>query len=676
MAGKYRFILDGTILERNPEDWEDIKITIERQKDIDGLLLLFTSELTFIKDGYALLKTRFDINYNNKITANIDILNDSGTYERLFTGVILLSDIFFNINKKTATVKLEDVSFFGAIDNNKNIKAFLDSGFTKNGTKIDVPTIFNLDFFLPSTGVYKGWGDRECYLVSDALDFLVRFMTDDVVKGIVSTYLTTPSNFEGGLLYVVLGEEIRVGAVSAPNIKFKDLFQFLKRTHNISFVIESDTNGDPVMRIEEKEFFFEQTTSFITRNIKELTLKVDKDRLYSHLELGNNTFVEAGNCSPTTRFFTFRNEDYLIEGKSNIDKVLDLKTDYVTDSNTIEEIIITSALPAADQNEDFDEDIFIITGNTAGNQAIKFLDVNLCSNQDFYNKGLTNSQIVQRYLNSIPNNIVKHLSSDTTQSMTGVDNDIELFTTIPPNINLLQVYSTDRVEFKDESTPFYDLGGNYDTGTLQNFYDVPFAGDYSFNYNLRIRLAFTGSFASVVLTAKIRRQNSSFVDFSPVDEKTKSITVHAVADGFYDSFEPPRNLLGLTPYTLDLFDSATFTCTGGNRVSLFLKVEIFNTLLISALSGNIIKDDNTFFKCLGTDTDAGTYKVFRSEDYRALVYNFEKNTNFAGFNTLTGQSLRRIKFNEGSDPTLDKLAWIDKIDYLVETSETNYQLIT
>ena len=89
-----------------------------------------------------------------------------------------------------------------------------------------------------------------------------------------------------------------------------------------------------------------------------------------------------------------------------------------------------------------------------------------------------------------------------------------------------------------------------------------------------------------------------------------------------------------------------------------------------------IRKEGTTFKCFGAQDDGGSYETFEPENYRALIYKFAKNTSFTDLRTIIGQGLRRIQFNEGSDPALDKLAWIDKVNYKVETSETNYQLIT
>lgn len=664
---KYRFTLNGTLLTRNPENWKDIQVTLERQKDIEGLLLIFTSNLTFVEDGYDLLREQFDDNYNNKITANIDILNSNDTYDRLFTGSILLSDIKFNLNKNTAIVSIEDTSFFGAIDNNKNIKTFLNSEFTKNREKVTQPTSFQLDYFTPSTGVFLGLTGRDHYLISDALDFLVRFMTDDEVKGIVSTYLTTSSNFEGGLLYITTGEQIRTGGGNHPNVSFKQLFQFLQRTHNISFVVETNSSGDPVMRIEEKEFFFEQTTSFTIRSIRDLELTVDKQKLFSHLEIGNNTFEKSGNFSSTVRFFSFRDEDYLIEGKSNVDKVLDFKTDFITDNNVIEKIVVTNI---GSGDDEFDEDNIIVTGNTEGTLTTKF------SSPDFhYNKGLTNDQIILRQINSIPNSVSKYLTAQSTPSRASKTNLTSIIIQEPvPSIIVLQ----NPVTFDDESSPNYDLGNNFNELSPNHHYEIPFNGVFSFSISAdyRVSISTSATLAAPILKfryrIRIQRFDSPIQNLQETQEvfgPTQTIN-HIAGDQF-------------TEITGRVTGNFSLSSTTGQKIRVDIAVQVLETqafvlgtALFQILSTQSSPVGDTAFTCTGADNDAGVYQIFDPADFRALVYKFKKNTNFTDFNTLQSQSLRRIRFNEGSDPALDTLAWIDKIDYKVETSETDYQLIT
>lgn len=671
---KYRFTLDGTILKRNPENWKDIRITIERQKDIDGLLLLFTSELNFVKDGYDLLKTQFDLNYNNKITANIDILNDSGNYDRLFTGVILLSDIHFNLNRKTATVSLEDVSFFGGIDNNKSIKNVIDAGFTKNGVKITPITTFEMDFFV-TTGVNAGsylavdgaLTDRDVYRVIDVLDFLVRFMTDNVVKGVESAYLIDTGNFNGGFLYLSKGELIRTNAGESPVISFKEVFEFLRQTHNISFVIEDNSDGDPVMRIEEKEFFFERGTSFVTRDITELHLEVDKSKLFSRLVIGNKT-SQTGSFPTNVRFFVFQEENYVILGKGNADEILDLTTDYITDSNTYEDII--------DNDEDiFDKDIFIVEGNTAGTQAIQ----TLVGADYHYNDDLTNDKIVNRYLNSIPNSVAAYLTVDSTRAKIGLNNDLLLTSGNQQS----RTNNFDRIPFVIESGDFYDSGGNFqnslDINGRQSYYNIPFGDEFSFRYELPLIFDFlpianlTG-YVSIII--ELIRMDNTFTDVLDRKRLEKDYYISTLQNGIFTGFDSNTQLYtGQLTQPILLQDGVTFDCDLGDVVFVVGVIFVSYPTASFDLRVDFAKQGTAFF-CDGSQEDGGVYKVFKPEDYRALIYRYEKNTNFTDFNTLTGQSLRRIKFNEGSDPTLDKLAWIDKIDFNVETSATDYQLIT
>jgi len=125
----------------------------------------------------------------------------------------------------------------------------------------------------------------------------------------------------------------------------------------------------------------------------------------------------------------------------------------------------------------------------------------------------------------------------------------------------------------------------------------------------------------------------------------------------------------------------SLSSTTGEKIRVDIAVQVLETqaFVLGRAAFQILGTlslGDTSFTCTGADNDAGVYQIFDPADFRALIYKFKKNTNFTDFNTLQSQSLRRIRFNEGSDPALDKTAWIDKIDYKVETSETDYQLIT
>ena len=375
---KYKFILEDTEVS-NPDGWKNFELRLKRDDDIAGLLISSTNKFTFKEDGYDFIKDRFDDNYNDKINTTIEVLEDN-TYVEKYKGVIILTDILFNLEKKTAQATIEDASFQGAIQANKNVKSYLNAGITKNGVQVSTITVYNIDYF-NSSGSPLSFTNRRAYLLKDALDFMVRFMTDDIVKGVQSDYLDDITNFDGYLPYITTGEAIRLQNSDAPNVSFSELITFLSRTHDLTFDFVT-VSGEIVMRIEERAFFFQASTIDTFRDLTDLTLNIDSDKIASHLEVGNNTAKDSGNCSATTRFFSFQKEDYALRGKGNIDKLIDLATDFVTDSNVIEFIVVNLS------DDTYDENIIIVQvvdAGASGFRAYAFRSVDYCSNTYYYN---------------------------------------------------------------------------------------------------------------------------------------------------------------------------------------------------------------------------------------------------------------------------------------------------
>ena len=398
---KYKFLIED-IEVVNPDGWDKFELRLKRDDDIAGLLISSTNKFTFKGDGYDIIKDRFDNNYNDKLSATIEVL-ESGSYVEKYKGVIILTDVLFNLEKRTAATTIEDASFQGAIQSNKNIKAIINSGMSKNGEQVTVITTHTIDFF-KANGDYPPTELRRVWLLKDALDFMVRFMTDDTVKGVQSDYLDDTANFDGYLPYITTGESIRLANSDAPNISFSELMTFLQRTHDLTFDFVT-VSGDIVMRIEERAFFFQSDITDTFRDLMDLTVNIDAQKIASHLEVGNNTTADSGNCSLTTRFFSFQKEDYALRGKGNVDKLIDLKTDFVTDSNVIEDIVNNAS-------DDYDDNIVIVQSN--GTLATKFTSTDYCSNDPYYNANFTNDKIINRSIGAIPNSITKYLGAAST----------------------------------------------------------------------------------------------------------------------------------------------------------------------------------------------------------------------------------------------------------------------
>ena len=655
---KYKFLLEG-IEVSNPNGWDKFELRLKRDDDIAGLLISSTNKFTFKGDGYDIIKDRFDNNYNDKINATIEVLEDN-TYTEKYKGVIILTDVLFNLEKRTAQTTIEDASFQGAIQANKNVKSFLNAGMTKNGEQVTSLTIYNLDYF-NAVGAPLSLANRRAYLLKDALDFMVRFMTDDTVKGIQSDYLDDTANFDGYLPYITTGEAIRLANSDAPNVSFSELMTFLQRTHDLTFDFIT-VSGEIVMRIEDRAFFFQSDVTDTFRDLTDLSLNVDAQKIASHLEVGNNTTADAGNCSLTTRFFSFQEEDYALKGKGNVDKLIDLKTDFVTDSNVIQYIVTNLS------DDEFDDNIVIVQASTT--QAARFQSTNYCSNNYYYNASFTNDKIIDRNLNAIPNSITKYLTAATTPAKaeisqaTILDTNATGFVGMPDDILTDVVRYINPLEFDSE---IYDLGNNYDPNLPDTFYDIPFTGNFSFQANVYASLQLTEiwntSFAtSISFSIEIRRWNSTFTQMKE-SVKSGEITV-----GFTSLYE--MKFLNRSVQT-------TMSCDTSDRVNVLVVFRVHaGTTNVKTIIATIIKNANlTFFECLGAEDDAGTYKVFDPNSFKARLFKFRKNVSLQRSDNIRENTRSSFIINELSDTDLDKTVWIEEVVNNVETGETSFTMI-
>ena len=655
---KYKFILEGNEVS-NPNGWDKFELRLKRDDDIAGLLISSTNKFTFKGDGYDIIKDRFDNNYNDKINATIEVLEDNSYVEK-YKGVIILTDVLFNLEKRTVQTTIEDASFQGAIQANKNVKSFLNAGMTKNGEQVTSLTIFNLDYFI-ANGTYQSLANRRAYLLKDALDFMVRFMTDDTVKGIQSTYLDDTANFDGVLPYITTGEAIRLANSDAPNVSFSELMTFLQRTHDLTFDFVT-VSGEVVMRIEERAFFFQSDVTDTFRDLTDLSLNVDSQKIASHLEVGNNTTADAGNCSLTTRFFSFQEEDYALKGKGNVDKLIDLKTDFVTDSNVIQYIVTNLS------DDEFDDNIVIVQASTT--QAARFQSTSYCSNNYYYNASFTNDKIIDRNLNAIPNSITKYLTAATTPAKaeisqaTVLDTNATGFVGMPDDILTDVVRYINPLEFDSE---IYDLGNNYDPNLPDTFYDVPFTGNFSFQANVYTSLQLTEiwntSFAtSISFSIEIRRWNASFTQMK------ESVKSGEISVGFTSLYQ--MKFLNRSVQT-------TMSCDTGDRVNVLVVFRVHaGTTNVKTIIATIIKNTNlTFFECLGAEDDAGTYKVFDPNSFKARLFKFRKNVSLQRSDNIRENTRSSFIINELSDTTLDKTVWIEEVVNNVETGETSFTMI-
>jgi len=685
-VNKYRFTINGNEVD-NPEGWKNFELRLKRDDDIAGLLVSSTNKFTFSGSGYDALKTQFDQDYNTKANAKIYILED-GSYVEKYKGVIILTDVLFNLEKRTAQTTIEDANFQGAIQGNKNIKAFINSRITKNNEQTDALTVYNLDYFI-ANGTYQTLLNRRAYLLKDAIDFLVRFMTDDVVKGVQSAYLDDSTNFDGSLLYITTGEAIRVANSDAPNVSFVDIMTFLQRTHDLTFDFVT-VSGEIVMRIEERAFFFQATNVDTFRELTDLTVNVDAQRIASHLEVGNNTSQDSGNCSATTRFYSFQKEDYGLTGKANIDKLIDLTTDFVTDSNVIQFIVVNLS------NDTYDDDIVIVQASTT--QASKFQSTDYCSNNKMYNVGFTNDNILSRMLGAVPSSIIKYLTSVSTPAKASkgtwdYEDEVNTYSG-----NSFYVTGYNNADYLNFTNIIYDDNNRY-YSTPVTYYNVPFAGTYTFSTNIMFAFWFSIPWfrETIFYRAKpkwriwMQHQDSSSgvkgTFYSDWDEWAWDVHIEDVrpfaqsVDTLSDKWYRSRSI------------NKAFSCDTGDRIFVRFQFEVhevknpfgggpnyMNKIFYEFINYHPDTPNvkQSWFECQGTPTGAGgggVYQPFDPDTFKAKIYKFQKNVSLQRTDNIRNNTRSSVIINELSDTSLDKTVWIEEMVNNVETSETSFTMI-
>jgi len=141
-----QFLLDDIIYDA-PKGWEDIETTIKRDYEYNSVLANQDTDVDFTGEAYNYLYTKLRTDgYCTKIKFEVRISADGITYRTLLRGNLFMSDIQFNERTCTATVKIEDNSYYAMINNNKSISTTLDSGRSKNGLAISVPPVYEVDF--------------------------------------------------------------------------------------------------------------------------------------------------------------------------------------------------------------------------------------------------------------------------------------------------------------------------------------------------------------------------------------------------------------------------------------------------------------------------------------------------------------------------------------------------
>ena len=628
MVSKFQFLLDGGYVD-DPKGWEDLDTTIKRDQTIYGLLITQESQLEFYGTGYTYIKNLFDTQgFCDYIEIEIRQTCDQLNYDTIFKGVIYLSDCLFDIEKCSVKVKTVDDGYYARINNNKSIKAFLNVGRSKNDIAITAAAATTVEFFVPSTGAYlTGLYDPKpnVYKAYEVFRFLIAFMTDGFVE-FASTIFGTGGTWEG--VCITIGNEIRLADQSViPEVSFEEVFTELNKKLRIGFSIEK-INGRPTMRIEEFDYFYGQSSALTLPNAKSVTMQMDTTQLYSKVHLGSDITDDSLllQFPEDVRFVGFKDEEYHIIGTCNIDKTLELNSQWVISSNVIEDVFVN-------QVPDYDEDIFLVDIDVSTNQATQSNWITGAPPPYFYNELFTNEKTVERWLGGIPNSIAIYLGNadnsfaalrtadSATMTATG------LGTTVSP------------VQFDDDYTPPYnDVNNRYGNGTTQgnpvsqadSRYTAVNSGAYTFETNIDV---FVVGYAEFLI--RILRYDAGNV-----------FTGISIVGG-------GSNITG----------AATMTVNGTiNMVATdYAIVEVFFSKSQSNIPTTVVIKGGSTFECLAVSDGGGIYQQVDPADYKIKKFSFKYPITYDEINTIKADTKKLITFTTNNG--VQQTGWIDTIKY-------------
>ncbi len=657
-----------------PDGWDAITHSLVRIGDeIPGLLEEIDVELIFEGDGYEILSNaKANQNTCVRLPMNIratcsdrDTDGQPATPEELFDGLIFVPDIEFNRTLCTAKTKFQDNGFSAKINNNKNIKAFLGVGRSKSDDDITSKVVTTpIDFFRCNTGTGPApqvptyppaFAGRDCFYILDAFKFMVAFITDDEVDVISDTFDPLAAEVSFGLPHLVSGAELRTGSGDTPNISFRQLFQETRRQFNIGFKMEVIL-GRVTMRIEAIDDLFTNARPITFRNLNNVKEKTDETILYSNIQIGNNTNDDQG-CHPNTvRFFTFAEEDYGIDSVCNTDTQLDLSTDFISDSNIIQDVI-------ENNNDSFDDNTFWVIADSI-QDAIPYSLVAPASKPFYYNDPLRNDKQVRRFAGYLPGPITKYL--DTGGDLFRAEK------TIPQafafTFSLSPVF-VEPVPFQDDSTPpNFDINMNYnEAGHIAGFhYLVPTPGDYSFRSELDLVINALNVGDNITIEGTIRQYRGGLAPGDLVTEIKEVVNFN----GSNEIIAPFLNRLLVT--------NATFPCVSGDRIRAGIRMiphSITNAPPISPLIGVTIQSGSTF-RCVLTETEGGAWQVFDPSEYRAEIISFITGMTKTQWDAIKAASTDEVGYNSTALEELDQGGWVKSIKFDRAKGNAQIDLVT
>jgi hypothetical protein len=551
------FLLDGQAVTE-PEGLTQLRHRIYFNTGLNGYLEQFDGPVMFYGDQYKYLRNRLFV--DGCAIAEVVIRNGIDTYR----GNIFLNDAEWEPDLGKVTCEIVDASFLSLIDNNKDIKAYLNVPRSKNDVDISAFTVTQTDLVFKEHEIGVDTPtppNRSGVRVYDAFKFLLAFMSDGQI-GFASNYFlpeTNPANATAARNpTLITGHEIREGDDEIwPYISFQQLYEDINKLYNVSFSMET-VNGVPTMRIEPRSYYTASTAVSFLQHANGVKQSCVRESYYQLMKFGDSG--EADN-SAFYRPITFRGwtkEEYHLGGQCNTKEILDLQLKTVIiNTNTIQGCLPYGAGNPQNQinppYDNYEEDTFLVIFD-GNNETVTNVTPAFPAYQ-YYNARLFNSEVADRWVGAVPFPIFLFLGANLNGARAA-----RTFDYTPPYIPISLI--TEGAFFTFNSTAFpegFDPNGNVSFSTA--------------NYSLAPTVTYNGGNTiytapiNSIYTVSVRILLNPFIDYA------------AIANIFMVRFDS-INALGLEYIVVPIAGlsfqggvwvwegSYTFYCDAGDRLAI------------------------------------------------------------------------------------------------------------
>jgi len=639
----FRYTLDGNVLADEPIGWQDLVTELKRDKAVLAQLKVMDSSLSFAggTDGYAILKPKIDCEGFCSYTEILIEQNCGDGWVTIFEGFIFFTDIKENFMTCVLECKLTEGTYYSFIHNNRNQRAYINVGRSKNDETFTAPTAVAIKFFDPNAAIGVYDNSVYCWYVRDAFSFIISFMSDNTI-GFTSDYFGVGGEFEGEM--ITTGEQVRLrilgGSVKYPFFSFNDLLTELNKKHCLGFAVE-EIAGVQTIRVEPRSYFLNSGISTTLSGVNGIVKSVDISQLYAILKFGSDKTIDyvagATDFPEDITFAGFKEEQFNTTGRCNIDTELDLVSEWVISSNVIQDVYVNG-------NTDYDEDIFIIETDAPNTLQATKSDTFLLGAPYFYNDALRNVEVSERWFGGVANSIALYLGNG--------NDEFRAEQTVQQSSNLIE--TVEPFPFiNDYDPPNNDPNSNYQTAALpaitEYAYIAPASGMYAFHVRLFLYIDTFYDLGNpnrfIRKTVNIKRYNAAGVlqqTFSQVNTYSRTVLC-------------PATLSCTVPgrYQIDFSQTLYMAATD------YVRVQIVGLATVAA-SSSCHWDTGGIFECTSAANGGGIFQTYDPQDMKAYLYDFDYPMSFADFQLITTSPLQRITFADENN-SVD--GWIDNMKY-------------